>query len=103
MVAGVTPVEPDLTHVRFAFTQRKDQVAGERAGVSRALVRDICKQLDQDKVVWDRQHYLKEPLLCEGDGPIADFRRYYAQFYAEWPGGGSGQRVAKRSFARKGR
>lgn len=101
MVAGVTPIAPDVTHVRFAFTQMKSQVTGERAGVSRALIRDICKQLDQDKVVWDRQMYRKQPLICEGDGPIMGFRRFYAQFYAELQADGGEAVGMNRSFARK--
>ena len=37
------------------------------------------KQLDQDKVVWDRQQYQPNAIICQGDGPIAQFRRYYAK------------------------
>lgn len=101
MVAGITPVAPDLTHIRFAFTQMKSQASGDRAGVSRALIRDICKQLDQDKVVWDRQMYRKQPLMCDGDGPIMGFRKYYSQFYAEWHSEGGESVGMNRSFSRK--
>ncbi|MBS0366512.1 MAG: Rieske (2Fe-2S) protein [Proteobacteria bacterium] len=101
LVAGTTPVAPDVTHVRFSFTQHRATAGGERAGVSRALIRDICKQLDQDKVVWDRQRYRNDPLLCEGDGPIADFRRYYSRFYAELGDKGGQEASPTRTFARK--
>ena len=84
MVSGVTPVAQDKVHVRFAFTQPKEQVDGPMGGLARAMIKDICKQLDQDKVVWDRQRYLPNPQICAGDGPIAQFRKYYTQFYAEW-------------------
>ena len=66
------------------------------------MIKDICRQLDQDKVVWDRQKYLHDPLLCDGDGPIAAFRKYYRQFYAELPpDDGAGE--VSRSFVRKAR
>jgi hypothetical protein len=52
--------------------------------VARAIIKDICRQLDQDKVVWDRQRHIARPLLCDGDGPIAAFREFFSQFYAEW-------------------
>ena len=94
MVAGVTPIAKDKVHVRFAFTQPKEQVDGPMAGLSRALIKDICKQLDQDKVVWDRQRYMPQPYICQGDGPIAAFREFYAQFYAEWREGGAPGRAA---------
>lgn len=78
----LTPVELDQIHVRFCFTQPRAQAEGERAGLARALVRDVCKQFDQDKVVWDRQKYNPTPYICEGDGPIAQFRKFYAKYYA---------------------
>lgn len=102
MVAGITPVAPDCTHVRFAFTQLKSAIGGPSAGVARAMIKDICRQLDQDKVVWDRQRYRPDALLCDGDGPIAAFRKYYRQFYAEWPAeDGSGE--VNRSYVRQAR
>lgn len=84
LVSAVTPVAKDQVHVRFAFTQRIADREGERAPVARGIIRNLCRQLDQDKVVWDRQRYLPDPAICDGDGPIAAFRTYYAQFYAEW-------------------
>lgn len=86
MVSCITPVERDKVHVRFCFTQPKNQAEGSGAGLARALIRDICKQLDQDKVIWDRQRYMPNPIICEGDGPIPMFRKHYAQFYAEYGG-----------------
>lgn len=82
MLAGVTPIAKDITHLRFAFTQLKSDRDGENGGVAKAVIKDICKQLDQDKVVWDRQRYIDNPPLCQGDGPINDFRDFFRQFYA---------------------
>jgi phenylpropionate dioxygenase-like ring-hydroxylating dioxygenase large terminal subunit len=81
LVACITPVEQDKVHARFCFTQPRTQAEGDGARLARALIRDICKQFDQDKVVWDRQKYLDKPLVCDGDGPIAMFRKHYSQFY----------------------
>jgi len=85
LVACLTPVEKDKIHARFCFTQPKSQAEGPMAGLARAIIKDICKQFDQDKVVWDRQKYLPRPLVCDGDGPIGMFRKHYAQFYAGAP------------------
>ncbi len=81
LVACITPVELDHVHVRFCFTQPKAQAEGERAGLARAIVKDICKQFDQDKVVWDRQRFEPNAIICQGDGPIAQFRKFYSKFY----------------------
>jgi hypothetical protein len=82
MLAGVTPISKHITHLRFAFTQLKSDRDGKSGGVAKAVIKDICKQLDQDKVVWDRQKYIENPPLCQGDGPINDFRNFFRQFYA---------------------
>ncbi len=80
LVSSVTPVGPDELHVRFAFTQPVAEAEGPMGGLARALIRDICKQLDQDKVIWDRMRYEPDPLMCEGDGPVPMARERYDQF-----------------------
>ncbi len=80
LVSSVTPIERDRLHVRFAFTQPQAEAEGPMGGLARALIRDICKQLDQDKIIWDRQRNEPEPLMCDGDGPVPMARERYAQF-----------------------
>jgi phenylpropionate dioxygenase-like ring-hydroxylating dioxygenase large terminal subunit len=80
MVSSVVPVEADQLHVRFAFTQPMKESEGPMAGLAKALIRDICKQLDQDKTIWDRQRYESDPLMCDGDGPIPEMRLRFDQF-----------------------
>lgn len=82
LIACITPVEEDLIHVRYMYTQPKAQKEGAAAGVAKAIIADINKQLDQDKVVWDRQQYQPRPIICNGDGPIVQFRLFYAKYYA---------------------
>ncbi len=82
MMTGTCPVERDKTHNRMAFTQPVANVDGPTAGLTRAIVKDITRQFDQDKVILDR-HIRKEPaLVCQGDGPFGRNRVYYKQFYA---------------------
>jgi hypothetical protein len=40
------------------------------------------KQLNEDIPIWENKRYLERPLLCDGDGPIAEFRRWCLQFYS---------------------
>jgi phenylpropionate dioxygenase-like ring-hydroxylating dioxygenase large terminal subunit len=80
LVSAVTPIEHDQLQVRFAFTQPLAEAEGPMGGLARALIRDICKQLDQDKVIWDRLRYEPEPLMCDGDGPVPMARERYDQF-----------------------
>lgn len=51
------------------------------AGLAKALVKDICKQFDQDKVILDRYCRRDPPMVCDGDGPFGRNRVYYNQFF----------------------
>lgn len=83
LLTGVTPVARDHVHLRLAFTQPVEQARGPLGAAAQEFVRNICRQLDQDKVIWDRQRYVERPPVSDGDGPIARFRESYRQFYAE--------------------
>ncbi len=83
LIACITPVEKDRLAVRYLYTQPKAQKDGPGAGVARAIIADVNKQMDQDKVVWDRMRYEPNPIICDGDGPIPRFRQFYARYYVE--------------------
>ena len=40
-------------------------------------------QFAQDIAIWENKIYRERPFLCDGDGPIAPFRRWAKQFYVE--------------------
>ncbi len=76
-----TPVDDEHVEVNFSFLQPLVDGEEPQGGVHEAIVADICKQLDEDHVIWKHKIYREQPVLCDGDGPIAQFRRYYSQFY----------------------
>ena len=77
---GLTaPINQQTVHVRFAFIQKKNDA---NSGVGRAIIRDVCRQLEEDKPIWEYKIYRPLPVLCDGDGPIAKFRKWYGQFYS---------------------
>jgi bifunctional pyridoxal-dependent enzyme with beta-cystathionase and maltose regulon repressor activities len=62
---------------------------GQRAadvarGIGRAWLKEIVRQLEQDRPIWENKVQHENPLLCDGDGPIGAFRRWSRQFYT-WP------------------
>jgi phenylpropionate dioxygenase-like ring-hydroxylating dioxygenase large terminal subunit len=81
LVPAVTPVDRDHVKAFYAFTQPRAEAEGPMAGLARALIKDICKQFDQDKVILDRHRRMDPPLVCKGDGPFGRNRVYYSQFY----------------------
>jgi hypothetical protein len=42
------------------------------------------KGVEGDIPIWQNKIHRAQPYLCDGDGPILRFRRYFEQFY---PGG----------------
>jgi 3-ketosteroid 9alpha-monooxygenase subunit A len=36
----------------------------------------------QDVAIWEHKRWQDQPMLCDGDGPIDELRKWYAQFYA---------------------
>ena len=79
LIACLTPVDEDHVHVRYFFTQPNEE---KDSRVAAAIIADVVKQMDQDKVVWDRMRNLPKPIICEGDGPIAKYRMAYRKYYA---------------------
>ena len=52
------------------------------------LIRELAsmglnKEVGQDAPIWETKRYVEQPILAEGDGPIADYRRYCKQFYVQ--------------------
>ncbi|MGJ3627881.1 hypothetical protein AB5I41_14515 [Sphingomonas sp. MMS24-JH45] len=74
-------MDRNVLKVRFAFTQPRSAVDRPMSGLAKALVKDICNQLDQDKVILDRHRVMAPPLVA-GDGPFGRNRLYYSQFFA---------------------
>jgi len=82
-LATTTPIDADHVHVRYAFIQPRVDGRDPEGGVAGAIIRDIVKQMNEDVPIWENKSYLPRPALCDGDGPIADFRRWCRQFYPE--------------------
>ena len=78
----VTPIDGDTLEFTVLFLQPK---AAPRSGVTAAIIADLIKQVNEDVPIWENKVYRGQPVLCDGDGPIAEFRRWCQQFYAGEP------------------
>lgn len=47
------------------------------------LLYNLAKQLERDIPIWNTKAYIAKPVLVKHDGKIAQFRRWYANFYSE--------------------
>jgi phenylpropionate dioxygenase-like ring-hydroxylating dioxygenase large terminal subunit len=51
--------------------------------IGQAFNKEVNRQLTDDIPIWENKVYEPSPKLCDGDGPIARYRRWASQFYVE--------------------
>jgi 3-ketosteroid 9alpha-monooxygenase subunit A len=78
-----TPVNTEEVELRFAFTHREFPADSFEAQVARGQIASITGQggVAGDIPIWQHKIHQAAPILCDGDGPIMRFRRYFSQFY----------------------
>ncbi len=74
-----TPIDRETVDSRFSFTQHE---ADAGSAVAAAVVAEVVRQMEQDIPIWEHKKYLAKPMLCDGDGPIAAYRKWASQFYS---------------------
>jgi len=75
-----TPIDAEHLHVRWQFATPR-AVDGSPQPLGIAFAREFVRQFGQDIPIWESKRYLARPVLCDGDGAIAGFRRWAGQFY----------------------
>ena len=79
MLNTSTPINAENTDVSFAYTVRSEgDPHKEKLGA--AVVQDLKEQFDNDRSIWENKAYWTRPALCDGDGPLATYRKWVQQF-----------------------
>jgi len=78
MFAATTPIDEKSVHSRWLLTASKNTVdlAGED------FMKNITAGVEQDLVIWKHKVHRANPLFCEGDNQLADYRKWARQFYS---------------------
>jgi nitrite reductase/ring-hydroxylating ferredoxin subunit len=76
-----TPITGDQMRLDFAFAEPKVMTDGERM-LADFTKMEISRQAENDIPIWEHKQYLEAPTLCDGDGPINQYRKWFKQFYA---------------------
>ncbi len=84
LTATQTPIDDDKLDVHFNFMVKKTGGGDIARGIGKAWLKEVVRQLEQDRPIWENKVQHENPLLCDGDGPIGLFRRWCRQFYS-WP------------------
>ena len=82
MMGTVTPIDADTTHMRFVYASAKDQSEQDKL-MQAAFQKATIDQVEEDIPIWNTKFYNETPILCDGDGPIALYRKWFSQFYAD--------------------
>jgi phenylpropionate dioxygenase-like ring-hydroxylating dioxygenase large terminal subunit len=91
MVSYPTPVSHSRTIMRMGFTHRKYPEGSQEAHLAADMLKEQVGQgsgeqagfESVDMIVWNNKRYREKPLLCDGDGEILKWRKYFSQFYVE--------------------
>jgi phenylpropionate dioxygenase-like ring-hydroxylating dioxygenase large terminal subunit len=78
-----TPIDDETTHLTFMFTLRNPEGDPHLERIARAFVRSVTSEVGQDIPIWENKRYQPRPALASSEKPIADYRRWFKQFYVE--------------------
>jgi 3-ketosteroid 9alpha-monooxygenase subunit A len=85
MLVAHTPVDHGALDLRMGVMLK---IVGDRKKTEGFVARymdNLKAGFEDDIKVWENKLYREHPVLCDGDGPIMQLRRWYRQFYR--PGG----------------
>lgn len=79
----VSPVTNEKVEVRFAYSFPDYEKGTLLDTVMEYAIEMTNGQqgLEGDIPIWQNKFHLENPVLCDGDGPIMQFRKYFSQFY----------------------
>ncbi|MDX1496145.1 MAG: Rieske 2Fe-2S domain-containing protein [Salinisphaeraceae bacterium] len=90
MVNYTQPVDKENSIIRMSFTHKKYEEGTKEAMIAQHLVAHMVGSADGkdsagfeevDFIVWNNKKYRPNPLLCDGDGPIIQYRKFFSKFY----------------------
>jgi nitrite reductase/ring-hydroxylating ferredoxin subunit len=78
-----TPIDEQLTEVNLCFSMKAlpDEKATE--SISELNDRITNEQFTQDVPIWENKIYRERPMITKVDGPVAQYRRWFRQFYSD--------------------
>ena len=83
VVTGLTPIDGETTHMRLGVIGKRDgRSDAALAETLDAYMAEHAVLATEDFHIWEHKLYRPDPQLVDGDGAIAEFRRWAAQFYS---------------------
>ncbi|AXQ28670.1 Rieske (2Fe-2S) protein [Solimonas sp. K1W22B-7] len=94
MMSYTVPVTKDKTQMNMSFRHVDYAEGTKELHVSRKIIDHMIGAAEGEEsagfesvdfIVWNNKKYRPNPLLCDGDGPVIQFRHWFKQFYPEAP------------------
>ncbi len=80
-VASRTPIDEEQVLLSVGFTLRALPSSEENEALMKRILEKYSSEVGQDIRIWEHKAYADKPMLCDGDGPIGQWRRFARQFY----------------------
>jgi 3-ketosteroid 9alpha-monooxygenase subunit A len=81
LVNAHTPIDENTLHLRFAVSLKVRKEREQTEAFMRKYIDNLREGFLQDVRIWEHKVYRERPILCDGDGPIGQLRKWYQQFY----------------------
>ncbi|MNM78285.1 3-ketosteroid-9-alpha-monooxygenase oxygenase subunit [compost metagenome] len=79
------PIDQDSFTLRYGVLVKK--IPGlsdeQNQAMAQAYVKQAQEAFYEDVAIWHSKTRVDNPLLCDGDGPVYQLRRWYEQFYTD--------------------
>ena len=81
MIVAHTPVDSMSLELRMGVMLKNVAAATEMERLVALYMKNLKAGFEDDIRIWENKLYRDVPVLCDGDGPITQLRRWYRQFY----------------------
>ena len=90
MISYTQPVSVERSQMNMSFRHKDFAEGSKELHIAKKLVDHMIGSAEGEEsagfesvdfIVWNNKKYRPNPLLCDGDGPILQYRKWFQQFY----------------------
>jgi len=90
MISYTVPITREKTQMNMSFRHVDYAEGTKELHVSKKIIDHMIGAAEGEEsagfesvdfIVWNNKKYRPNPLLCDGDGPVLQFRKWFKQFY----------------------
>lgn len=90
MISYTQPIDVDKSQMNMSFRYKDYPEDSQERMIAKRIVDHMIGEAEGEEsagfesvdfIVWNHKKYRPNPLLCDGDGPVLQFRKWFKQFY----------------------